>query len=118
MTGVAQSPYSPEQISAWLQALMAIARADGHLDAEEQGLIAHLAQHQLATEADLATLQPITAAELAATLGQDPQVAENFLRTAVMAAVADGVYSSYEDDLLHQYAAALAAVLKSWNPCA
>lgn len=107
MTGTVQSPYSVEQVTAWLRGLFSLAWADGHFDPEEQELIAALTQDELALPVNLAELEPISPAELAIAIGNDPQAAENFLRTAVMVAVADGVYSAYEDDLLHQFCEAL-----------
>lgn len=107
MTGVVQSPLTNEQISVWLRGLLTIAWADGHFDPEERVLIAELTQEELAPQADLGSLEQISSEELAAGLGSDRQIAENFLRTAVMVAVADGVYSDTEDEKLHQFCEAL-----------
>ncbi|MFM6310740.1 MAG: Mo-dependent nitrogenase C-terminal domain-containing protein, partial [Dolichospermum sp.] len=38
-----------------------------------------------------------------AILGKGTPIAENFLRTAVMVAIADGIYSPSEDEVLHQF---------------
>lgn len=116
MTSVAQSPYTNQQISAWLRALLTIAWADGHFDAEEKELIAQLTQDELAPSTDLDSLEPITPEELAATLGKDHKTAENFMRTVVMVAVADGVYSAPEAALIGSFCKALGlqiAALKS-----
>lgn len=107
MTSVVQSPYTREQIAAWLRGLLTIAWADGNFDAEEQKLIATLTQDELAPKIDLGSLERISPSELAAALGDDAGMAENFLRTAVMVALADGVYSLYEDELLRQFCQAL-----------
>lgn len=107
MTSFVQSPYTSEQIAAWLRGLLTIAWADGNFDAQEQELIASLTQTELAPKTDLGTLTQITPAELATALGQGTEVAENFLRTAVMVAVADGVYSASEGELLYQFCEAL-----------
>jgi tellurite resistance protein len=107
MVSTVQSPYSDEQIAVWLRGLLTIAWADGHFDPEEQDLIAELAQHEFAPKTDLGTVETITATELADTLGHDPGMSENFLRTAVMVAIADGVYSSSEDEVLHEFCVAL-----------
>jgi tellurite resistance protein len=87
--------------------LLAIAWSDGNFKPEERELITSLTHGELASEANLATLAAITPQELAATLGNDPRMAENFLRTAVMVAIADGVYSFCEDELLYGFATAL-----------
>ena len=87
--------------------MLTLAWADGDFDAEEQKLIASLAQDELALASDFASVEQITPDELAAAFGKDARAAENFLRTAVMVAVADGVYSSSEDQLLSEFCQAL-----------
>lgn len=99
--------YTSEQISVWLRGLLTIAWADGHFDQEEKDLIASLTQNELSGKPDLGSLEPIAADELVATLGTDTKTAENFLRTAVMVAIADGTYSSLEDQTLRQFCQAL-----------
>lgn len=107
MTSTVRSPYSSEQISVWLRGLMTIAWADGQFDDEEKSLIAELAHGELALELDLNAFKPLTSVELADSLGSGTSAAENFMRTAVMVAIADGVYSHSEDHLLHQFSQAL-----------
>ncbi len=106
MTGITKSAYSDRQIVAWLRGLYTIALADGHYDPEEQELIAQLTQ-DLADIDDIKQLETISPEELAEDLGREPETAENFLRTCVLVAVADGVYSKPEYDLLHQFSNAL-----------
>ena len=107
MTSILQSPYTSEQIAAWLRGLLTLAWADGNFDEQEQQLIASLTQDELVPSVDLGSLEPITPAELAQVLGPKTDAAENFLRTAVMVALADGVYSASEDEVLHQFCQAL-----------
>ena len=107
MTRTAQSPYTNEQTTAWIRGLLTLALADGQFDPEEQELIVSLTQEQLGTNTDVSTLEPISPQELAAHLGKGTEMAENFLRTAVMVALADGIYSVCEDDLMHQFCKAL-----------
>ncbi len=102
----ANPPTNP-QTAVWLRALLTVAWADGHLDPEEQGLIATLTQHSLAEPETTHSLDPVTPAELAAVLKSDPALAENFLRMAVMVALVDRSYSQAEDDLLQSYCQAL-----------
>lgn len=102
-----QSPYSDQQISAWLRGLLTIAWADGHFDDEEKELISELTHTELAPETGLTAVDPIHPKDLAEQLGKNSQAAENFLRTAVMVAIADGVYSASEDELLHDFCVAL-----------
>jgi tellurite resistance protein len=106
MVNAVQSPYSNEQIAVWLRGLLTIAWADGDFDSQEQALIADITQ-ELAQSDSLTTLEPIAPKELAAALGQDLHMAENFMRTAVMVAIADGTYSNSEDDVLHKFCVAL-----------
>lgn len=107
MSTVIQSPYSRELISAWLRGLLALALADGDFDPEEQKFITELTHHELLSDTDVNGLEPITVEELASAFAEDDHAAENFLRTAVMVAVADGIYSPTEDELLEKYCDAL-----------
>ncbi|NJR37776.1 MAG: nitrogenase [Leptolyngbyaceae cyanobacterium CSU_1_4] len=99
--------YTDEQITVWLQGLLSIAWADGCFAPEEKASITTLMEQDLAPAIDLESAMTISPTELAAVLGQDSHMAENFLRTAVMVAIADGTYSLPEDELLHQFCAAL-----------
>jgi len=116
--------YSDKQISAWLRGLLTVAYADGNFDPEEKEFIASLTQDELAPNTNLGDLEPITPQELAETLGNDLDTKENFLRTAVMMAIANGVYSQSEADAVHGFQEALGLdieALKSleatlWNP--
>ncbi|AUT02608.1 nitrogenase [Nostoc sp. CENA543] len=107
MTTVVQSPYSSEQIAAWLRGLLTIAWADGNFDEQEQQLIANITKDELAPCLEWDSLEVITPEELATVLGKNTPTAENFLRTAVMVAIADGTYSPSEDQVLHQFCQAL-----------
>lgn len=107
MTGVINSPYTSEQIAIWLRGLLTLAWADGHFDEEERELIASITQDELAPSVNLDEVETITPEQLAAALSEDRVAAENFLRTAVMVAVADGVYSPSEHELLQQFSQAL-----------
>jgi tellurite resistance protein len=103
MISTVQSPYNSEQIAAWLRGLLTIAWADGNFDAQEQQLIASITEDELAPGIEWNSLEVITPDELAAVLGKGTPAAENFLRTAVMVAIADGTYSPSEDELLQQF---------------
>ncbi|NJR74420.1 MAG: nitrogenase, partial [Scytonema sp. CRU_2_7] len=81
--------------------------ADGDFDAQEQELITTITEDELAPGIKIESLDPIEPEELAAVLGKGTKTAENFLRTAVLVAIADGIYSSSEDYLLHQLCKAL-----------
>jgi tellurite resistance protein len=113
MVSTISSPYTDEQITAWLRGLLTIAWADGQFDPDEQAFIAQLTERVLAPSSDMGNAEPISPADLAAGLGQEPKIAENFLRTAVMVAIADGVYSAPEDEILHQFCTALGHTPKS-----
>lgn len=103
MTGTIKSSYTDEQTTVWIRGLIALAWADGHFDAEEQEIITGLLRQDLSEEQKSKALEPVSDAELAALLGQDANLAENFLRTAVMVALADGDYSTSEDEMLQRY---------------
>ena len=108
MPSTIQSPYTPEQIKVWLRGLLTIAWADGHFDEDEKNLITSMTQEELVPSLDFFdALEPISSQELAITLGKQSNTAENFLRMAVMVALADGVYSTEEDEKLHGFCTAL-----------
>jgi tellurite resistance protein len=92
-----------DQTELWLRGLLMVAWADGDFDAAEQELVATLVQHPVAS----GPIQPVTGAELQAAFGADGVQGEDFLRTAVMVAIADGVYTTAEDELLTSFATAL-----------
>lgn len=106
MTTIIESAYSDRQMVAWFRGLYTIALADGHYTTEEQELIGQLTQDLVDINA-VNRLESITPEELATKLGKEPDTAENFLRTAVLVAVADGIYSTSEYELLHQFSDAL-----------
>ncbi|MBE9051328.1 nitrogenase [Nostocales cyanobacterium LEGE 11386] len=107
MTSAVQSPYSNEQITAWLRGLLTIAWADGNFDPEEQQLITSLTKDELAPSLEWDSLEVIEPEELATVLGKGTSVAENFVRTAVMVAIANGTYSPKEDRVMQQLCEAL-----------
>jgi tellurite resistance protein len=106
MTEIVKTSYTNEQLSAWIRGLLTIAWADGNFDEGEQELIASLSQNELGKSSFDVVFEPISPQELTAILGKDQETADNFLRTGVMVALADGIYSVCEDDLLHQFCAA------------
>lgn len=97
MPTVTKSLYTPEQIKVWLRGLLTLAWADGDFDDDEKALIVAITEDELAPELDFEHFEPVTPGEVARVLGSDPAMAENFLRMAVMVALADGVYSVEED---------------------
>lgn len=107
MTGAVQSLKTHEEVSAWMRGLLKIAWADGDFDEQEQELIASITQQDIDPNRNYQDQQDIDPKEIGEVLGKNPNVAENFLRTAVMVALADGIYSPSEDELLHQFCEAL-----------
>jgi len=108
MPSTIESPYTPEQIKVWFRGLLTIAWADGHFDEEEKSVITSMTQEEFAPNLDFFdALEPIASEDLAAVLGRQTEAAEDFLRTAVMVALADGVYSTEEDQKLHNFCTAL-----------
>lgn len=106
MANTTSSPYTQEQIIAWFRGLLTIAWSDGDYDPHEQELIAKLTQELAYLEGEV-PFQAITPDELAKTLAADAKTAENFMRTAVLVAVADGVYTNDEATLLRSFSGAL-----------
>ncbi|MGF1457964.1 MAG: Mo-dependent nitrogenase C-terminal domain-containing protein [Leptolyngbyaceae cyanobacterium] len=108
MPTTVDSPYSPEQIKVWFRGLLTIAWADGHFDEEEKSLITSMTQEEFAPNIDFFdALEPISSEDLATALGKESETAEDFMRTAVMVALADGIYSTEEDQKLHAFCDAL-----------
>ncbi|MEY3299597.1 MAG: hypothetical protein RLZZ597_2857 [Cyanobacteriota bacterium] len=107
MATVTPSPYTQEQIKVWMRGLLTLAWADGHFDDEEKEMITAITQEELAPCTDFDHFDPVTPDELAAVFGEDAHAAENFLRMAVMVALADGVYSVEEDQQLQRFCEAL-----------
>ncbi|MEO9127966.1 MAG: Mo-dependent nitrogenase C-terminal domain-containing protein [Microcoleus sp.] len=103
----AKSSCTDREIAAWLRGLLTIAWADGNFDENEQKMIANLTQDELTPVSFEADFEPIAAEELAAVLGKGTANGENFLRTAVMVALADGTYSLSEDEVLYNFCIAL-----------
>ncbi len=91
-----------EQSDLWLRGLLTIAWSDGNFDDREKQLIATLVDHPLGD-----TQPTITAEELRLHFEPNSPIAENFLRSAVMVALADGIYSSTEDAILQTFCDAL-----------
>lgn len=103
-------PAHQDQIITWLRGLLTVAWADGQFHPEEQDLIEAWIQDealQLDGVQSALDLSPISPADLAKGLGPDPAIAENFLRTAVMVAIANGVYSSEEANVVNKFQQAL-----------
>jgi tellurite resistance protein len=108
MVSAVQSPYTDNQIAAWLRGLLSIAWSDGNFDPEEQALIGQLTHELTADNGEQPVLfKSIEPEELAEELGKNENTRENFLRTAVLVAIADGIYSKPEADLLHRFSDAL-----------
>jgi tellurite resistance protein len=99
--------YTDTQLNVWLRGLLAIAWADGDFTAAERATIIDLTKAELDPGIDLCHLDPICTEELVACFGHHSQMAENFLRTAMMVALADGIYSSPEATLLRKFHQAL-----------
>ncbi|MCU0534248.1 MAG: nitrogenase [Hydrococcus sp. Prado102] len=112
MISTTQPLYTNEQIAAWLRGLLTIAWADGHYDEEEKELICELTKELALSDAEV-LFKSIEPEELAAALGNNKRTAENFLRTAVLAAIADGIYSAPEAEILHRFSDALGLKIKA-----
>jgi tellurite resistance protein len=89
--------------TGWVRGLLSVAWADGEYSAQEKDLLESLIHQQLFPEVNLGNLQPISPQELAQCLGNEPAIAENFLRMAMIVALANGTYSESEDRLLQQF---------------
>jgi tellurite resistance protein len=103
-------PYTPQQFQAWLRALRSVALADGDYSERERELFQELfvvLSHSPEVPPEIDLELPITADEVATALGGDMPLIQNFLRTAVMMAMADGHYSNSEDAVIQSFCRAL-----------
>lgn len=108
MTSTVQnSPYTHSQIKVWLRGLLTIAWADGQFEETEKSIIHAMVESEFAPSIDFETLEPIEP-EALAELGLSNDGAQDFLRMAVMVALADGVYSEPENERIMAFAQALA----------
>jgi len=96
-----------QRFSASLRGLLTIAWADGEYNEEEKEVIKNLLQDDIYPDTNLGSLKPISATELASAFDGNSSMAENFLRTAVIVALANGTYSESEDKVLREFCAAL-----------
>ena len=95
-----------EHSEVWIQGLMTVAWSDGHLDDCEQELITEIL-HNENNVSHPTEFVPISLETLKRCFAGDKNASENFLKTAVMVALADGIYSSQEDELLQTFCNAL-----------
>jgi tellurite resistance protein len=95
------SKLSETQRSVWLKCLLDVALADNVYSSKEQTLIQELFDHPTSE------LPPVTANAIAMAFGDNPPMARDFLRTAVMVALVDGDYSDTEHKLIQEFCTAL-----------
>lgn len=112
---------SDASVKLWLAALHQLALADGDFDVEERRLLtAHLSEILPDADIDWNALPVVDIEALAKGLAAEPGGEEQFLRTAVVVALADGHLSQEELDLLRHWAAVLdcgQAPLADLKPC-
>ena len=100
--------YTQVQISAWLRGLMSVALADTDYSDQERTLFDQISHSdEWGEEFSISTFEPISAQDLADGLGSDRRVGQNFLRMAVMMALADGKYTDTEDQVIQEFCTAL-----------
>lgn len=100
--------YTQVQISAWLRGLMSVALADNDYSEQERTLFDQISHSdEWGEEFSISTFEPISAQDLADGLGSDRRVGQNFLRMAVMMALADGKYTDTEDQVIQEFCTAL-----------
>lgn len=111
-----RKPYTQSQISAWFRGLMSVALADNDYSEQERTLFDQISHSDEWGEAiTISNFEPISAQELVEALGSDREVGENFLRMAVMMALADGQYTDTEDQVIQGFSKALKQEVKPIN---
>jgi tellurite resistance protein len=101
MSNYCGSKLSETQRSVWLRCLLDVALADNAYSSKEQTLIQEL------FDRPVSELQPVTAEAIAMAFADNPPLARDFLRTAVMVALVDGDYSDTEHKLIQEFCTAL-----------
>ncbi len=89
---------APDHSELWLRGLLTVAWADGHYTDEEKALV-----KDLLGSSEIDDFQPLKPQELADVFSPNDPKSNDFLRTAVMVAIADGTYSESEDQLLQEF---------------
>ncbi|MEN9218999.1 MAG: Mo-dependent nitrogenase C-terminal domain-containing protein [Gloeomargarita sp. DG_2_bins_126] len=92
----------PVPSELWLRGLLTVAWADGHYTEDEKALV-----KDLLGSSNIDDFQPLTPQQLSEIFAPDDPRADDFLRTAIMVAIADGTYSEAEDQLLQEFCQAL-----------
>ncbi|MFM7600577.1 MAG: Mo-dependent nitrogenase C-terminal domain-containing protein [Pseudanabaena sp.] len=111
-----RKPYTQSQISAWFRGLMSVALADNDYSEQERTLFDQISHSdEWGEEITISNFEPISAQELVEALGSDREVGENFLRMAVMMALADGKYTDTEDQVIQGFCKALKQEVKPIN---
>ena len=111
-----RKPYTQSQISAWLRGLMSVALADNEYSEQERTLFDQISHSdEWGEEITISNFEPISAKDLVDALGSDRAVGENFLRMAVMMALADGQYTDTEDQVIQGFCKALNQEVKPIN---
>ncbi len=105
-----ETVYTQQQIDTWLRGLFTIAWADGDFGAQEQEIIA-----SSIGESSSNSHEPISAHDLLLGLGNDLSLAEQFIRTAVMVAIADGIYSPKEFKLINEFTEVLGLKVEAFS---
>ena len=98
--------YTSEQIRVWLRGLLTVAWADGQFDESEKSMIRAMVKSEFAPDISFEDLEPVEPSELTE-LGLSEAAAQNFLRMAVMVALANGVYSQAENNQVMAFSEAL-----------
>jgi hypothetical protein len=95
---------------------MSIALADNEYSEQERTLFDQISHSdEWGEEVTISNFEPISAQDLADALGSDRKVGENFLRMAVMMALADGKYTDTEDCIIQEFCKALNQEIKPIN---
>ena len=108
------TPYTQEQIKVWLRGLLTVAWADGQFDDTEKDMIHAMVETEFAPGTEFESLESIEPAALLM-LELSPAAAQNFLRMAVMVALADGTYSESENEQIMAFAEALSPDAESFE---
>lgn len=95
---------------------MSVALADNDYSEQERNLFDQISHsEEWGEEVTIHNFEPINAQDLADALGSDREVGQNFLRMAVMMALADGKYTDTEDLVIQGFCKTLNQEVKAIN---
>jgi tellurite resistance protein len=110
---MSETIYTEQQLSIWLRGLLTVAWADGNYDEQEQAAISDIINGLAFKDSEQLLTEPLLPQELLLAFGNDPKMGEDFIKTAVLVSIADGIYSPPEFNLIREFSDTLGLKLEA-----